>query len=61
MHDQTNYIIRAHKNLRVRSLKKITILQLCLHIFKLLFKDFKMVNLISISITIGEHRYITFV
>ena len=33
----------------------------CLHIFKLLFKDFKMVNLISISITIGEHRYITFV
>ena len=32
----------------------------CLHIFKLFNKDFKMVNLISISITIGEPRYKTF-
>ena len=66
MHDQTNNIIRAHKNfLTVLSLKKIKILQLCLHnvcIFSnYSFKDFKIVNLISISITMGERRYKTFV
>ena len=32
----------------------------CLHIFKLFNKDFKTVNLISISVAIGEPRYKTF-
>ena len=66
MHYQTNNIIRDHKKiLTVPSLKKITILQLCSHnvcIFSnYSFKDFKIVNLISISITMGERRYKTFV
>ena len=34
-----------------------TIFAQCLHIFKLFNKDFKMINLISISITLGELRY----
>ena len=62
MHDQTNNTIRAHKNfLTVPSLKKITILQLCSHnvcIFSnYSFKDVKIVNLISIKITMGVLRY----
>ena len=53
------------KNFNGSKLEENNILQLCLHnvcIFSnYSFKDFKIVNLISISITMGERRYKTFV
>ena len=65
MRDQTNNSIRAHKKFKGTNLEEnnttATILARCLHIFKLLIKNFKMVYSISISITMGEHRYNKFV
>ena len=58
---QIKQIKRAHKTFKGTKLEEnnntATMFAQCLHIFKLLIKDFKMVNLISISITMGEHRY----
>ena len=66
MHDQTNNIIRAHKNYNGTKLdENNNIATICSHnvcIFSnYSLKDFKIVNLISISIIMGERRYKTFV
>ena len=65
MHDQTNISLGLIKNFNGTKLEEnktiATMFAQCLHIFKLIIIFFKIVNLISISITMGEHRYKTFV
>ena len=58
MHHQTNNIIRAHKKFNGTKLGENNNVRTMVCIFSnYLFKDFKMVNLISISITMGVLRY----